>query len=354
MGQANYWHERDCNYVRNNGTTEKHFFYCDCPADKRGVAGEGIRVGKKDIKDPVHLSTEVIPHKMRQFFNQMNKDKPFCMSISFKSPHGPWSDFDERYKNSFEDRSMPIAKSVDLEDALSRPEFLRVSLNGNHMIEKVKSKDDKNGKLQTSMRDYYKLVKGIDNSIGQIVDELKKRDLYENTVIIFLSDNGQFMAEHGFHGKWLMYEESIRVPFFIFDPRQSQEKRGILSDDMVLNIDVAPTVLDIAGIDIPSSMQGKSLTNLVEKPNQDLREHIFIEHMYGHGKKEHHIERSWAVRSKEWKYIKYKDQTGPLSEELYNLSSDPLEMNDLSDHEEYMDKLEELRKHFNNYLISVK
>jgi len=249
---------------------------------------------------------------------------------------------------------MPIAESVYMEDALSRPEFLRVSLNGNNMLEQVKSKDNLKGPLQNSLRNYYRLINGLDNSIGQIVEELKKRDLYENTVIIFLSDNGQFMAEHGFGGKWLMYEESIRVPFFIFDPRQPNKQGGTVSEELVLNIDVAPTVLDIAQIDIPSAMQGKSLATLVEKPKQDFREHVFMEHMYGHGKKEKHIERSWAVRTKEWKYIKYKDQTGPLSEELYRIASDPLEMNDLSGHSEHQDKLEELRKHFNDYVISVK
>jgi arylsulfatase A-like enzyme len=354
MGQANFWHESDCNYVNNNGTTDKLSFYCNCPADKRGVTGEGIRVGKHGIKNPVHLSTEVIPHKMRQFLNQMDVNKPFCMSISFKAPHSPWTDFDRIYKDFYEGEAMPVAESVNLENALSRPEFLRVSLNGNNMIESVKTKGDIEGKLQNSMRNYYRLIDGLDSSVGQIMEELKKRNLHENTVIIFLSDNGQFMAEHGFHGKWLMYEESIRVPFFIYDPRRSVKSENKVSDDMVLSIDVAPTVLEYAGLKIPNGMQGKSLANLKTLKDSPLRDAIFVEHMYGHGEKENHIERSWAVRTKDWKYIKYKDQTGPVSEELYYLKSDSLEMEDLSTDKANQDILVDFRQKLKQYLITTK
>ena len=354
MGQANYWHERDCNYVRNNGTSEKLSFYCDCPKDKRGVSGEGIRVGKANIKDPIHLSTEIIPLKMKQFLEQRDDKKPFCMSISFKAPHGPWGDFDKQYKTAYDGKKMPIASSVDLKNAMSRPDFLRVSLNGNNMIDQVKNKNKLNGRLQNSMRNYYRLIDGIDNSVGQILEELRNRNLLENTIIIFLSDNGQFMGEHGFHGKWLMYEESIRVPFFIYDPRSPTSKKERFSDDMVLSIDVAPTVLEYAGVKIPNSMQGKSLANYNSKKRKSFRNEIFVEHMYGHGKRKNHIERSWCIRTNKFKYIKYKDQTGPISEELYDLENDPLEMHNISNLHLNKNRLIEFRKSLDAYLINVK
>lgn len=354
MGQANYWHERDCNYVLNNGTSDKENFYCNCPPDKRGVFGEGLRIGNYNMESPIHLTTEVIPHKMKQFLDQRPKDAPFCMSISFKSPHAPWSDYDEKYRDYFEGQRMSLEESVNIENALIQPEFLRVSLNGNNMIEQLVTKDSINGKLQSSIREYFRLIKGLDDSVGEIIKELKLRDLFDNTIIIFLSDNGQFMGEHGFHGKWLMYEESIRVPFFILDPRKPKN-RPASSDEFVLSIDVAPTILDFAGIEIPIGIQGKSLLPLLyENSSNQFRSEAIFEHEYGHGKDENHIERSRAYRSRDWKYIRYIDRRGPLSEELYHISSDSLELIDLSSTLEYRNVLDSLRTRFEEHFSKIK
>ncbi|MCH7535888.1 MAG: sulfatase-like hydrolase/transferase, partial [Bacteroidetes bacterium] len=111
MRQSNYWHERDCNFVLNNGTSEKRDFFCDCPPDARGRRGEDIRSGKANIKDPVHQETYVIPSKVRKFLDQRDKDKPFCLSISFKAPHAPWGDYDEKFQKYYEGVPMPVASS---------------------------------------------------------------------------------------------------------------------------------------------------------------------------------------------------------------------------------------------------
>ncbi len=342
MGQSNFWHERDCNFVLNNGTTEKHHFLCDCPPDKRGFRGEEIRVGKANMIDPVHQETYVIPRKVNSFLDQRDPDKPFCLSISFKSPHGPWSDFDEKFSQSYEGVAMNIAGSVTEEEALSQPEFLRVSLNGMKNPEKMRTAHELDGSLQRSMRQYYRLLNGMDQAVGDIVKELKERGLFDNTVIIFYSDNGQFMLEHGFGGKWLMYEESLRVPGFIFDPRNPKEK--IRSKEMVLNIDLAPTILDLAGLKIPAHMDGKSLLPLLEDPDLTFREDFFYEHLYRHMEDYTHIERSEGIRNREWSYIHYINQEGPLSEELYNIVEDPLQMNDLSGAHSQADLLSQLRE----------
>ncbi len=136
------------------------------------------------------------------------------------------------------------------------------------------------------------------------------------------------MAEHGFTGKWLMYEESIRVPGFIFDPRHIT--KGASTREMVLNIDLAPTILELAGVKVPENMQGKSLIPLLEDPDKPFREDFFYEHLYRHLEGYQHIERSEGVRTMEWKYIHYIDQTGSAAEELYNLTTDSNEMQDLS------------------------
>jgi arylsulfatase A-like enzyme len=347
MGQSNYWHERNCNFVHNNGTTEKHQFLCDCPPDARGFRGEEIRVGKENIRDPVNQETYVVPLKAKLFLDQRDETKPFCLSISFKSPHGPWSDYDEKFQHAYEGDSMPVAASVEEEDARHRPEFLKRSLNGIRDLEKIRTARELHGPLQNSMRQYYRLISGMDQAVGEIVAELKKRGLYDNTVIIFYSDNGYFMWEHGFTGKWLMYEESLRVPGFIFDPRNLKE--GEHSQEMVLNIDLAPTILEFAGLEVPVHMQGKSLLPLLEDPDRPFREDFFYEHLYRHMEDYMHIERSEGVRTRDWKYIRYINQEGPASEELYHLREDPLELHDLSMDPGSSDMLKTLREKHLNY-----
>jgi arylsulfatase A-like enzyme len=347
MGQSNYWHERDCNFVLNNGTTEKHHFLCNCPPDSFGKRGEEIRIGKANMKDPVHQETFVIPDKVRKFFDQRDKKKPFCLSISFKAPHGPWSDFDERYKNSYEGIPMPVAASVNETDAMNRPEFLRQSLNGIQNMYMISSAHEVNGPLQNSMRNYYRLISGMDFAVGKILSELRDRGLAKNTVIIFYSDNGHFMGEHGFTGKWLMYEESLRVPGFIYDPRHITQ--GARTREMVLNIDIAPTILELAGIKVPLQMQGKSLLPLLQVPEKHFREDFFYEHLYRHLEGLQHIERSEGVRTREWKYIRYLDQAGAEAEELYHLVIDSLELNDLSENPASAEILDSLRKRHLNY-----
>lgn len=352
MGQSNYWHERDCNFVLNNGTTEKHHFFCDCPPDLLGKRGEEIRTGKANMKDPVHQETYVIPDKVRKFLDQRDPKKPFCLSISFKTPHSPWGDYDEMFENLYEGKPMTVAASVNEADARARPEFLRQSLNGIRDLDRIRTANEVSGALQQSMREYYRLISGMDYAVGKIIEELGERGLSDNTVIIFYSDNGQFMAEHGFSGKWLMYEESIRVPGFIFDPRHIT--KGARTREMVLNIDLSPTILDLAGIRIPKHIKGQSLLPLLENPDKPFREDFYYEHLYKHMVGYQHIERSEGVRTRDWKYIHYIDQTGSAAEELYHLTTDSLEMNDLSEDPESAEILDRLRKRCFDYFSEKK
>ncbi len=347
MGQSNYWHERNCNYVLNNGTTEKHHFFCNCPPDSAGKHGEEIRTGKANMKDPVHQETYVIPDKVSKFLDHRDPGKPFCLSVSFKAPHGPWSDHDEMFEKLYEDAPMPVAASVNEADALLRPEFLRQSLNGLRDMNVIRTGHDVKGPLQKSMREYYRLISGADYALGKILDELRKRGLSDNTVIIFYSDNGHFMAEHGFTGKWLMYEESMRVPGFIFDPRHIT--KGASTREMVLNIDLAPTILELAGIKVPLQMQGKSLLPLLEDPDRPFREDFFYEHLYRHLEGYQHIERSEGVRTRNWKYIHYINQKGSVAEELYNLAIDSNEMKNLSHDPAFANVMDSLRGRYSGY-----
>ena len=146
--------------------------------------------------------------------------------------------------------------------------------------------------------------------------------LHENTVIILTSDNGYFLGERGFAGKWLLYEPSIRVPLIICDPRGKVPASGI-QDHLVVNLDIAPTILDLAGSVVPSQLQGRSLLPLLRGRSHGWRNEVFLEHLYDHPR----IPKSEGVRTKEFKYIRYPQIDG--GEELYYLRQDTFEERNL-------------------------
>ena len=170
----------------------------------------------------------------------------------------------------FRGEEMPVLASVDIQDAMSRPEFLRNSLNGD--LEKIKDKSKK-GRLQESIRKYYRMIEGMDLAIGSVREQLKKEGLSENTISIFLSDNGMFLGEHGFRGKWLMYEESVKTPMFIYNPKN---KKGKVINELTANIDIAPTILAYSGLDIPNYMDGKSLLPLINGTAEKVRDALLL------------------------------------------------------------------------------
>jgi arylsulfatase A-like enzyme len=139
-----------------------------------------------------------------------------------------------------------------------------------------------------------------------------------------------------------MYEDSIRVPFIIRDPRQPAALRGRRSDEMVLNIDIAPTILDLAGLSVPDEMQGKSLTPLLGDQSVDWRKDWYYEHTYNTRPPRSPIAKTEGVRTSRWKYIRYPE-TKPLYEQLFDLQMDPLEQTNLASEAEYADVISRLR-----------
>jgi len=149
-----------------------------------------------------------------------------------------------------------------------------------------------------------------------------------------MCDNGYFLVERGYAGKWLMYEQSIRVPMMIYDPRQPESSRGKTIEEMVLNVDITPTILKLAGVDIPERYQGVSLTAFYEKKPENWREAIFCEHWLENNST---ILKTECFRDDTWKFIRYKDHPDFL--ELYNFKEDVNETRNLATDEKYADKL---------------
>jgi len=190
-------------------------------------------------------------------------------------------------------------------------------------------------KYQHSVKGYYRMISEIDDEIGELMKVLEEKGVADNTVIIFMGDNGYYLGERQLAGKWLMHDNSIHVPLIIYDPR-SKHHHDV--SDMVLNIDVTRTILDLAGVAIPKEYQGISLTSYVNNGIcQNKREIALFEHLW----KLPQIPSSEGVRTNKWKYFRYRFIETP--EELYDLENDPLETKNLAQDPAYKEVGDKLR-----------
>jgi arylsulfatase A-like enzyme len=171
------------------------------------------------------------------------------------------------------------------------------------------------------VKGYYRMISGVDMALGRLLDELKLLDRHKDTIIIFMGDNGYFLGERGFAGKWTMHDLSIRVPLIIHDPKLASARKGTVDSSLVLNIDIAPTILDMAGLSIPQGIQGRSLVPILNGSIANPRKEILTEHLWDHPE----IPQTEAVRTQQWKYIRYPQHLE--FEELYDLRCDPIEKN---------------------------
>jgi len=293
-------------------------------------------------------NTEWLAARARDFLESSSPEKPFCLTVCYKSPHHPYQP-DARDKDLFADVDIP-KRQTDTPQAYQavKSDMMEKSLNRWCYFDERKDEATKN-KFE---KDFLRCVKSLDRSVGKIMQTLQDLNLDKNTVIIYLSDHGYLWGEHGLGGKWLLYEESIRIPIIIRGPGIADTSPGIKLDDLVLNIDIAPTILDIAGIPIPAEMDGLSLYPLLSGRNALLREDFFMEHVDVIDV-ENPIPDSRGVRSDEWKYIRYIN-VEPEVEEMYHVSVDPLESQNLADDVNYIDIKNHLGERYAYYLNSFK
>ena len=173
---------------------------------------------------------------------------------------------------------------------------------------------------QETARKYYQLVYGVDYAIGMIRKELEEMGIAGNTIIILTSDNGYFCGSKGLAGKVLPYEKGAKVPLIIYDPRNPEQHATVRT--LTGSVDIAPTILDFAGLDIPANMDGKSLLPLMKEPGSKIREVLPIVQTWGSAPT-----LSLSIVDQEWKYIYwfFGENIEP-AEELFDLESDPMEM----------------------------
>ncbi len=287
--------------------------------------------------------TDIVCDKGIDFINSQPKDKPFCLNLWFNAAHAedndhrpgiglyPWP---QSTDGMYEDRSIPPARLGDPAIFEAHPQFLKDSINRERWFWGYDTPE----KFETNVRAYYRMISGIDKAIARVLSALKDAGLAENTIIVYSADNGYYLGDRGFQGKWSHYEESLRVPLVICDPRVPQAARGRVAEEMVLNVDLAPTFLDWAEAKAPAGYEGRSLAPLVEnKSAADWRQHFFCEHL------DLAPSLTWeGIRGQRYVYARYFDQQ-PVYEFLHDLQTDPDELKNLAADPAHAAALAEMR-----------
>ncbi len=311
------------------------------PVDKfdywKGFAGQG-RYEQKDAQGNYKHLTSLMGDQALEFLGGCSKDEPFCLSVSFKAPHVQDGDprqfiYDEALKDLYKDVEIPAPKTADAKYFEALPKFLQESEARRRW--ELRFPDD--AKRQESVRSYYRLITGVDNAIGRIRNELDRLGLADNTVILLIGDNGFYLGEYGLAGKWFPHELSIRVPLVVYDMRAPKARRGLTQKQFALNVDMAPTILELAGVRRPAVMQGRSLVPILQGRNIAWRDAFFYEHPFQHAT----IAKSIALRTERWKYAKFTEHD---CEWLFDLRNDPDEIHNLAGEQEYAETLVRLRR----------
>jgi arylsulfatase A-like enzyme len=287
-------------------------------------------------KDTVHL-TRYTGQKGIDFIEKAPTDKPFCLSLSFSAPHAHDNAPDQYF---YDEQTAHL-----LENETIAPPNLGEDKYFNVQPEGVKAgfsrlrwtwRFDNPAKYQQMVKGYFRMIAGIDLEIAKIRTELKKKGLDKNTVIIVMGDNGYFLGERQLADKWMMYDNSVRVPLIIYDPRTPKHQDV---DEMALNIDVPATILDMAGLKKPKNYHGKSLLPIVSGKRKTMnRDTVLIEHLWEFVS----IPPSEGLRTNDWKYFRYVNDKS--WEELYDLKNDPQEINNLVKNDKYSKVLNKLRQ----------
>ena len=333
--------------------------------------------------------TDVITDKAIEFIDDVHDEKPFMLMLHHKAPHRNWMPA-PRHLGIFNDTVFPepetlfddyegrgeAARSQDmnientLDDEwdlklLTREEILAGD-NRLHdvyirMPEEVQHKWDsvyapriaeyRSGKLQGDelvrwkyqqyMRDYLATAMSVDESIGRVMEYLEEIGELDNTVIVYTSDQGFFLGEHGWFDKRFMYEECLRMPFVIRYPKMI--KAGSTSKAICMNVDFGPTFLDLAGIEVPSEMQGRSFRKVLEKKGRipaGWREAAYY-HYYEYPA-EHSVKRHYGIRTSDCKLIHFYNDIDQW--EMYDMKADPQEMRNVYDAPAYADKRAQMHR----------
>lgn len=326
-------------------------------------------------------TTDIITDETLKWLKEDRKgDQPFFLMYQHKAPHRNWQP-GPKYLNALDDVEIPEPETLfDDYSGRTSPAKNQAMTVANHLNDRdlklvppnnltdeqleawnkayepkneafrqanLKGKELVRWKFQRYAKDYLRSVMSVDENVGRVLDYLDETGLADNTIVIYSSDQGWWLGEHGWYDKRWMYEESFRTPLMVRWP--GVVKPGSVNNDMVLNLDFAPTFLDVAGNQIPDDMQGESLAPLLrgETP-ADWRDAVYYHYYEFPGP--HSVAKHYGVRTDRYKLIHFYD-VGTW--ELFDLEKDPREMRSVYDDPEYAEvqkqmkqRLKELREQY--------
>ncbi len=328
--------------------------------------------GQGDYHDPVMIeigeekkvkgyATDLVTDISIDWIKNRDVNRPFMLMCHHKAPHRPW-DPDERHAHLYEDVDIPEPETFhdDYSGKASAAKEATMRIDRDLRVRDVKAeppeglsqKELKSWYYQRYIKDYLRCVASVDYNVGRILYYLDEAGLTEDTIIVYTSDQGFFLGDHGWYDKRFMYEESLRMPFIIRYPRAI--KAGSVTKDFALNVDFPETFLDYAGIEIPSHMQGRSLRPVLEgKTPEDWQTSMYYRY-WEHLSVEHKVGAHYGIRTHKYKLIYYYgealgnadaiDEQRTPEWELFDLDKDPYEMCNVYNDPNYAEKIEVLKK----------
>lgn len=335
---------------------------CDQPATKGGLpendfdawgAGPGqTNYATKKNKSMVRYAEE-FPHSTlsygafgRDFIRESSKgDQPFCLSISFKAPHMPDTP-DPRFDEVYADATFQKPGNYGREHS---EHFSKQSKQG-RQYERFHSWGYAD-RYDEVMRKYHQLIHGIDQAVGMIREALKETGAADNTLIIYTSDNGFLCGSHGYGSKVLPYEEASRVPLIIYHPDKAMSDHGIRCDALTGNVDMAPTMLAAAGLQVPEGVDGENLLPLLKNPAGEVHESLPLINVWGPD-----ACHSFGVVTKDWKFVFWPHGASGFdpTEELFHIGEDRLELREESKNPEHAAALQKMRETYDAALAQWK
>ncbi|GIP26065.1 sulfatase [Paenibacillus sp. J23TS9] len=340
-------------------------------SDPTGFDYWSVLPGQGDYHDPSFIemgrsitekgyATDIITDKSIDWLEKRDKEQPFFLMCHHKAPHRPWIP-DEKHAHMYEDIDIPEPETFndDYSNRASAAEaaIMRIDRDLTKRDLKIDPPEHLEGaalkswKYQRYIKDYLRCVASVDDNVGRLLDYLEAEGLREDTIVIYTSDQGFFLGDHGWYDKRFMYEESLRMPFVIRYPREIEA--GSVDKHIVLNVDFASLFLDYAGIEIPESMQGYSFRTILQGEDpQEWRKSMYYrywEHLSEHGVYAH-----YGIRTDQYKLIYYYADAlgtnGSVDEpkvpewELFDLKKDPQEMINVYNDPDYEHIVEVMEK----------
>ena len=338
-------------------------------ADPTGFDYWNVLPGQGDYHNPEMIemgetrhyegyATDLITDKSLAWLSARDTNRPFLLMCHHKAPHRPWEP-DEKHAHMYEDVDIPEPETLfdDYSNRSSAAAAATMRVNRDMDLTDLKqappeglsAEEETRWKYQRYIKDYLRCVASVDDNVGRLLDYLDAEGLTDDTIVVYTSDQGFFLGDHGWYDKRFMYEESLRMPFIMRYPRLIQA--GTVDKNMILNVDFAPTFLELANVDVPGHFQGRSFVPLLEQHvPEDWQTSMY--YRYWMHMTHHSVYAHYGVRNLRYKLIYYYadalGQQGAIDDpkepewELFDLENDPFELNSVYHDPAYADVVRDM------------